>query len=415
MSGRTYAGRCPVHQSVLKTDHTKKFCIKKSGAIYDAPIFFCEKCKTYYVFIKELEESFKGAAKASDGNPIKVLGTKSVVKPVQEIKNTIVISKKPATATKHNLTETKKKQKIVRSIEDGVLTVNITPPRTKVPKFCPKCGAATSNLIFKIVDIKGKEKQLFGKECLSCGSIYYTESIVNQHPRCFSQGGTPQEKKKYEIRESVKADTEEKSEACKPSPQELMEKQEQKKKKEIFSTFCPEHGIVLRTPVMWRPEVPLFSCPQCEKYYVSSNLYPYGIVVGKFRARPIINVNIMVTKGPEPEHKKKDDIEEQIDSKNRESLKNINDDKSIISSINLDIDSDDKPLLDEKVEDHKTVEAESQEHTERNIRVSEPQRNIKISEISQWHGLEMRLARKMYTDDFGVEFDFSELESILLL
>ena len=237
MSGRIYSDRCPVHQSVLKTGRTKKFCLKRGGPIYEAPIYFCDKCKTYYAFIKELDVSFKGSARESDGNPIKVQGLKPVVKPVKEVMKTTAAPKKETTASKQKPVETKKKQnkkdQIVRSIDDGIITVNSIPPGMKVPKSCPKCGVATSNLILKVVDAKGKEKQLVGKECPSCGSIFYTESIVNQHPKCFRQVRTPQEQKKPEIKETLTVDEKVKNEIDKPFSKKAVENQEQKKKKEV--------------------------------------------------------------------------------------------------------------------------------------------------------------------------------------
>ena len=423
MSGRIYSDRCPVHQNVLKTDRTKKFCVKKSGPIYDAPIYFCDKCKTYYVFIKELEVGFKGTAKASDGNPIIVLGTKSVAKPVKAVKKTVIAPKKTTTAVKQRPAETSKKQKkngyIFRSINDGVLTVNIIPTGTKVPKSCSKCGMTTYNLVFKVLDINGKEKQLVGKECPSCGSIYYTESIVNQHPKCFRQAGTPHEQKKPEIKETAKATVGKKvkSKAVKPSSQKSAENQEQKKKKEIFSTFCLEHDIVLRTPVMWRPGIPLFSCPLCEKYYINSNLYPYGSVVGLFRARQVINADLMITRGPNSECKVNDNARGKIDSENRELQEDITDRKVVSSSKNPGIGSDEKAAWDDKRENLNAEKAEDQECDEQDSETTEDSKAVKETDAPQWQESEMGYVagRNIYTDDFGMEFDFSELEAVLML
>lgn len=423
MSGTKYYDRCPVHQSVLKTDRTKKFCLKKSGPIYDAPIFFCDKCKTYYVFIKELEVSFKGGATASDGYPIKVLGRKAVAKPAKEVKKTTLSPKNTNPSAKQKPAEAKKKQnkkgQIVRSIDDGVLTVNIVPTGTKVPKSCQKCGAATSNLIFKVVDISGKEKQLVGKECPSCGSIYYTESIVHQHPKCFRQAGATQKQKMLEIEETVESSVEEKAknETAETSPTKPADNRQQKKKKKVFSTLCPEHDIVLRTPVMWKSGIPLFSCPQCEKYYVNSKLYPYGSVVERFRARPVINADLIVTSMPDPDRKENNVAEEKMDTENRASLEGAPDKKSASFSASMSTSNDRKESLGEKTGDQKAEKNENREQAERNNELSESQNELKRREVSQWRisEIESVLGRKTYTDDFGVEYDFSGLESVLML
>ena len=421
MNGRIYSDRCPVHQSVLKTNRTKKFYLKKSGPIYDAPVYFCDKCKTYYAFIKELDVSFKGMAKESDGNLIKIQGSRPVVKTVEEVEKTTATPKKETTEAKQKPAETKKKQnkkgRIVRSIDDGIIAVNTIPPGMKVPKSCPKCGAVTSNLIFKVVDIKGKEKQLVGKECPSCGSIFYTESIVYQHPKCFRQADTLQDQKKPEIEEKPKftVDEKAKNEIDKSFSKKPVENPEQKREKEVFSTFCPEHSIILRTPVMWKLGIPLFACPQCGKYYVNSNLYPYGSVVDSFRTRPVLNADLVISRGPEPEHREKNNAEEQIASDNCEMQGDINEEKNVSISDDLDTGSDSKTVSDEKTEGLKAGEAENKEQILQNAEIHESKKDLRIVDVSQRQASEIRLGKKIYTDDFGEQYDFSELECVLML
>ena len=398
MNGKVYSDRCPVHRQIIKTDRTQQFCLKRGGQIYDVPIFFCDRCRTYYVFIKELEENFTGRAWANNGYPIKVLGRRAVA--------TTAIEQKKSQ---------KKRGQSTRSIDvDGVIEVNVSPSGTKVPKTCLKCGKLTCTYIYKYVDTNGKEKMLVGKECPSCGSIYFTESIVQEHPKCFRIIGSTQKQNNY------KSDIEdvEKNDTVNMPLQKPADNQEPKKKKrEVFSTFCPEHNIVLRTPVMWKEGIPLFACPKCEKYYISTELYQYDSAVDIFRTWPVINTNLIVTNGLEPERKEKNSSEERIETDNKEPFMSVSGEKEAYASINLNIVSNDKETQEEKTEGLETEKAEEQRITRLDKENYESSIETEMQEVSQRHISEPEFASvgKIYTDDFGKEFDFSELEAVLIL
>lgn len=276
-------------------------------------------------------------------------------------------------------------------------------------KICPKCGKPTCNLIYKVRDNSGKEKQLVGKECTFCGNIYYTETIVEQHLECFRQTGAFQKQIKSEPKRKIESEIEEKTGKVSIKKTEANTKQNVKKKTVIFSTFCPEHNIALRTPVMWKPGIPLFSCPQCEKYYISSDKYQYGSVVEKFRERPVINVELIITNGREPVWEGKNSSKEQTDEKSEDAHKEEFEERE--SSAFSEMNEYDNNVL---VTDEKSGD---QQNDQRVNDASETKKDIRMQGVSQHQSMrdDTETGSKTYTDDFGVEFDFSELENILIL
>lgn len=185
MKEKTYSCPCPVHGQTLATKRTKSVRAKDSGTVYTKPIFYCERCKAYYIFVDEFKSDFRAKVLADSGLPIYIRG--KYIADVEKKQNRNV--EKQATTNVSKKNNQKKKEPITRKIEDGLLNAKIIPSGKSVPKTCMSCGNETCNLIYIVKDDSGKQKKLVGKECFSCGEIFYAESIYTQHIGFFANSG----------------------------------------------------------------------------------------------------------------------------------------------------------------------------------------------------------------------------------
>lgn len=177
MKEKIYSASCPKHGMNLATKTIKSVRMKNTDTVYTKPVFYCQKCKEYYIFIDEISCDFKSKVILKNGSPIWILGTKV---------NKMSSSEKKNSPKENEKNGKENKNKIVRSIDEGIIKTNIVLPGSKLPKRCEKCKKDTMvGLKYVIKYSQGKEKEVHGKECSSCGAIFFPESIVDQHKKCF--------------------------------------------------------------------------------------------------------------------------------------------------------------------------------------------------------------------------------------
>lgn len=338
MKETTYTDKCPVHGQKITTKRTQNIRISRTKNTYTGPQYYCARCRAYYIIINELSSDFKAKTTAPSGLPIHVIGKQKTVDSRD---------KAPKTAVKKQANKN-----ITRNIKDGKIEINIIPEGSKLPKKCDSCNSATCGLMYTIKDKTGKSKKLGGKECPVCHRKFYSEKIYNEHADCFivkeaDQIPVSSNKAEHSDNSSIIQTTKEK-----------------KKQRKNYATECPVHGIALRTPILWEEKIPIFSCPQCNKFYVHMDTCEYGKIVGKFKGKSIYNSPINFCEGNEPPVREN---QEKIEDYPAE---------TDIKALNYD------------------------EHKEDDLKDDNSTRNVIVF---------------THEDDFGRKYDFSELRAFLNL
>ena len=178
MKEKTYTSSCPVHKQILTTKSLKSVRMKKTDSVYRKPIFYCDKCKEHYIFVEEIGSGFKSKVVSGDGSIIWILGTKKVEEAPANKRRILQDNKNDSSGISSS---------IVRAMSEGIIKTNIVLSGSKLPKTCEKCKTETMvDLKYLVRDSKGKVKEVHGKECRSCGEIYFPETIVDQHKDCFT-------------------------------------------------------------------------------------------------------------------------------------------------------------------------------------------------------------------------------------
>lgn len=163
----TYSRPCPVHGQLLISKRTKTIRTK-AGQRYTKPIFYCTRCKAYYIIVDEFSSDFKQKSLADSGTPIYIVGKQ---------KEDIQINDKKQDSNK------KKDDKL--TIKNGVEEIRVIPKGTKLPKKCLFCEKETQELVFNIKSPGGGKRELRGKWCPSCGEKFFSEELYKQHSEHF--------------------------------------------------------------------------------------------------------------------------------------------------------------------------------------------------------------------------------------
>ena len=163
----TYSRPCPVHGQLLTTKRTKTIRTK-AGERYTKPIFYCTRCKAYYIIVDEFSSDFKQKSLADSGTPIYIVGKQKEVIQLNEKKQ-----------------DGKKRKDDKHTIKNGVEEIHVIPKGTKLPKKCLFCDKETQEFIFNIKSSGGGKRELRGKWCPSCGEKFFSEELYKQHPEHF--------------------------------------------------------------------------------------------------------------------------------------------------------------------------------------------------------------------------------------
>ena len=163
----TYSRPCPVHGQLLTSKRTKTIRTK-AGERYTKPIFYCARCKAYYIIVDEFSSDFKQKSLADSGTPIYIVGKQKEVIKTNEKKQ-----------------DNNKKKDDKHTIKNGVEEIRVIPKGDKLPKKCLFCEKGTQELIFKIKSPGGGKRELRGKWCPSCGEKFFSEELYKQHSEHF--------------------------------------------------------------------------------------------------------------------------------------------------------------------------------------------------------------------------------------
>ena len=444
MKEQLYTCLCPVHKHSLTSSHIRQLRIGENGAEYSAPLFYCYKCNEYYIFVKELSKNYKVNILGTNGRLIHIIGTNagqddekirgsySRKKEKKSIESVVGVENE-----EHNSNAEKK------------LKVNVIPPGGRLPKKCLKCGNSTYEDNYEISEDNGI-KFLRGKKCKKCGAYYYHEHIVKQHPRFFSIDAISFDseaisKNLIESNINIEKERDRKNrnspETCPVNSVRVEKKTISPKKQDsnttnsssstLCSAYCPKHKIKMHSSEYWKPGIPLFYCKECQLYYIQSKAYSYGKMVGSNKGRVVINSKLysaydnyehLVESTSTISHNNKlyeDEIKES--EKHTEEYKAYCPEHNVLIRFSDNWKTTDPLFYCSRCQKYYMQSDKIAFGSIVGVYLNKKIINadLKIETVNSNKDKETTFVKNttvlMYTDDYGVEFDFSGLEHILML